>query len=106
MRRVRGRGMGRMCDEGVRVRVRGLVHAHVPVGLTGSVSVGHESMCGHREEWNDGSALAEVTRRGKESCQTQEDGDIYMKNAAGEGRSGSFAPQSHDQRRSSRRRQI
>lgn len=55
------------------------------------------SVCGRREEWDDGNALAEVTRRGKESCQMQEEGDIYMKNAAGEGRSGPFAPQSHDQ---------
>jgi hypothetical protein len=92
MWRVRGRGMGRMCDKGVGVGVRGLVHAHVPVGLTGCVSVGHGSMCGRREEWDDGSALAEVTRRGKGSCQMQEDGDIYMKNAAGEGRSGPSHP--------------
>jgi len=41
MGRVRGGGMGRMCDEGMGVRVRGLVHADVPVGRTGNVSVGH-----------------------------------------------------------------
>ena len=29
--------------------------------------------------------VVEVTRRGRESCQMQADGDIYMKNAAGRG---------------------
>ena len=44
-------GMGRMGDEGVWVWVGGLVHAYVPVGLTGNVAVGHgERTCGSDEE--------------------------------------------------------
>lgn len=50
MGREHGSGMGRMGDEGVGVRVRGFVHAYVPVRLrTGYVSVGHGWRCGRRE---------------------------------------------------------
>jgi hypothetical protein len=35
---------GRMCDEGVGVRMCWLMHADVPVRLTRSVSVGHDLM--------------------------------------------------------------
>lgn len=51
MGRVGRGGMGGMGDEGVGVRMGGLVHAYVPVRLTGNVAVGHgERACGGDEE--------------------------------------------------------